>query len=154
MSVQNLVSALERWMVSKCTAQTEYKRKLKVNGECTVKDKWMQDERFIRSASGVILTLCFVGNQKKITNKLHIYIVISLNIIWLNDKLTMNEWWVQDELLTNGEHKVKTLWMHGECFGNRVEQRAQVNTPWTHSECTKKVKVERFRDCTWNCLTD
>lgn len=122
------------WMVSKCRAQTEHKRKLKVNGECTVKDMWMQDECFIRSSSGVILTLCFLGNQKKITNKLQICIVFSLNIIWLNDKLTMNERWAQDERWTNGEHKVKTLWMHGECFGNRVEWRAQVNTQWTHCE--------------------
>lgn len=33
---------------------------------------------------GVILTLCFVGNQEKIINKPHVGIVISLNMIQYN----------------------------------------------------------------------
>lgn len=45
----------------------------KVNGERTANDVnalCTQDERFIRSASGVMLILYFVGNQEKKTNRL------------------------------------------------------------------------------------
>lgn len=48
------------------------------------------------------------------------------NIIWLNDKWTLNE----------GECKVNALWAHAECtvIANGVEWRAQGNPQWTHWE--------------------
>lgn len=44
---------------------------------------WAQDERFIWCASGVVLTLCFVGYKKKI-----VCIVMSLNIILLDRSIS------------------------------------------------------------------
>lgn len=43
-----------------------------MHGEPHVNDLWTQDERYIRSASGVILTLYFVGNQEKVAHKLNV----------------------------------------------------------------------------------
>lgn len=82
-----------------------------------------QDERFIRCASGVVLTLCFLGYKKK--NSMYCY-EPKYNIIWLKDKWTLNE----------GECKVNALWAHAECtvIANGLEWRAQGNPQWTHWE--------------------
>lgn len=84
---------------------------------------WAQDERFIWCVSGVVLTLCFVSYKKK--NSMYCY-EPKYNIIWLNDKWTLNE----------GECKVNALWAHAECtvIANGVEWRAQGNPQWTHWE--------------------
>lgn len=58
---------------SKNRVQTERKREQKVN-ECTENDMRMQMNDYLT------LYMYFTGNQEKITNKLPIYIVISLNI--------------------------------------------------------------------------
>lgn len=42
------------------------------HGEQCLNALWTQDELFIRSASGVILTLYSVGNQEKIPNELNV----------------------------------------------------------------------------------
>lgn len=59
----NLVRAYERWTVSERRSQTECKCEPKVNGERYVNTIWNHGERFILSASGVFLTLCFVGKK-------------------------------------------------------------------------------------------
>lgn len=83
---------------------------------------WAQDERFIWCVSGVVLTLCFVGYKN---NSMYCY-EPKYNIIWLNDKWTLNE----------GECKVNALWAHAECtvIANGLEWRAQGNPQWTHWE--------------------
>lgn len=87
------------WAQSANRAQTKHK----VNGEhiITICECKMID-LFIPSASRVILTLCFVGYQEKMTTKLHVCIVISLNIILCD--------WTTSERWKNGEWKVNALW--------------------------------------------
>lgn len=77
-SKQNFVSASKRW------ANTEPKRecKAKFNGDRTHDKQYVKkDEQFIRIALRIILTLFFVSNQEKLKNKLHVCIVMSLNMI-------------------------------------------------------------------------
>lgn len=109
-SKQNFVSASEQW------ANTEPKRecKAKFNGDRTHDKQYVkEDEQFIRIAFRTILTLFFVSNQEKIKNKLHVCIVMSLNMIshWV---CTVNALW---KLRANGAKQrteVKARWMHHE----------------------------------------
>lgn len=67
---RNSINAYEQW------ANAERK----VNGERYVNAMWTQDDRTIYSdVSGVIVTLYFVDNQEKITNKLCVCINIILH---------------------------------------------------------------------------
>lgn len=89
----------ERTVSASCTKFSELLwtvRERKVNGERTVNNMWTHDERFILSASGVILTTVSSVIRKK--NKLHTCIVISQNIILFD--------WMISERWTNNERKV------------------------------------------------
>lgn len=93
---------------------------------------WTQDKLFIRSALEVILTLCFVGNHEKITTKkLHVCIVIRLNII-LPD-WTISEHWRNSERKPQGEHFVNAQWALCKRLARMEQSR---DRKWTHGEST------------------
>lgn len=126
----NLASVYERWMLSECRAQTECKCKCDIR---YVYAMWRQNERFIRSASGVILSLCFISNQEKITNKFNVCFVISLNIISSDQRLVNAEWTARARW-TLCEHTASALIVNGECEWTGVESASErtVNTRWAH----------------------
>lgn len=66
--------------------------------QCWTHDKQYvkQDEQFIRIALRIILTLFFISNQEKLINKLHVCIVMSLNMISQTDWM-ISERWTNDE---------------------------------------------------------
>lgn len=88
---------------------------------------WMLCERKMNDLFGVSqeLSLHCVSSVIKKKNSMYCY-EPKYNIIWLNDKWTLNE----------GECKVNALWAHAECtvIANGVEWRAQGNPQWTHWE--------------------
>lgn len=87
------------------------KSQSEVSSRWTICERYV-NARFIWSASVVILTLCLVGNQKKIiTNKLHLFIVISINIILL---------YYRTERQVNAKRTVSARWTF---CGRRVSAR-------------------------------
>lgn len=96
---------------------------------------WTQDEWFILSSLGVILTLCFVGNRGKITNTQNVCIVISLNRI-------LSDW------------RISERWTHVERFVNSKVELNEAYSPNEHTKKARNKKVKRFRDCTIQCLNN
>lgn len=96
------------------------------HSECTMNNMWMLCEGKMNDLFGVPQELslhCVSSVIKK--NSMYCY-EPKYNIIWLNDKWTLNE----------GECKVNALWAHAECtvIANGLEWRAQGNPQWTHWE--------------------
>lgn len=122
-----LMSTYERWKVS------ERERKVKDKRTVTIwerKVKW-----FILSSLGIILTLCFVGNRGKITNTQNVCIVISLNMI-------LSDW------------RISERWTHVERFVNNKVELNEAYSPNEHTKKARNKKVKRFRDCTIQCLNN
>lgn len=107
----------------------ERKLKWTVIAQCEryVNAMWTQVEGFIWSASGVILTLSFVGNQKnvKLTTSITCY-QSRYNIIW-----TISKRWSNHERFVNGE---------SEQSGWESASERTFNALWAHSERTVRAR--------------
>lgn len=78
---------------------------------------------------------------KKKTNKLHLYIVITLNLV-LSDWLS-KRW-------TNGGRTVNALWIMS-ANGAEIANERTVNEPWAHSNVWKKWESRTFLGLYVNC---
>lgn len=72
------------WTIRERRAQTQGKKAQSerwTHGERYVNSMWTRDDRFIRSASGVIVTLCFDDNQEIIAiNYMYVLLHVSAKI--------------------------------------------------------------------------
>lgn len=123
----------EWWAHAKRTSVSAYERWFR-----TVSAMWTQDERFIQ----VILTLCYVSFQEKITNELHIIHSDKPKFIILSD-------WTISEHWTKGEGKVNAQWANSELFVNSGREWSGLEGA---NECTVNALWAYWMH--WTCMVN
>lgn len=107
-------------------------------------EKWMYFERYVNARWSIYseclgsypyIIMCFVSKLENLTNKLHLCISISLNII--SD-------WTVSKCWTNGEHIVNKRWALCEQSVPESASEHMVND-WKHCEHTEKWESRMFQ---------